>query len=70
MYTPHGYECFWKPSPTARSPVSGALRSHATAWQPDQLPCAAAPISSAISIASPVLKRVPRTLASSQPGPM
>ena len=35
----------------------GALRSHATAWQPDQLPYAAAPMSSAMRMASPVLKR-------------
>ena len=40
-----------------------------TAWQVDQPPNAAAPISSAALIPSPVLCRVPRTLAISQPGP-
>src|SRR5256885_2210069 len=57
---PQGYECFWNWSPTARSPNSGALRSHATAWHPDQFPTGAAPISSAMRMASPVLKRLPR----------
>ena len=41
----------------------------ATAWQPDQLPRRQAPMSSAMRMPSPVLKRVPRTLARSQPGP-
>ena len=43
--------------------------SQATAWHPDQLPWAWAPASSAMRIPSPVLCRVPRTRASSQPGP-
>ena len=35
---PSGYECFWNMSPTRRSPKGGEPASHATAWQPDQLP--------------------------------
>ena len=66
---PSGYECFWNMSPTRRSPKGGEPASQATAWQPDQLPKGWAPTSSAMRIPSPVLWRVPRTWASSQPGP-
>ena len=67
--SPSGYECFWKLSPTFRSPCQGAFRSHWTEWQPLQWPHGNAPISSAILMPSPVLYGVPRTRASSQFGP-
>ena len=47
-----------------------AYHDACTAWPPDQLPTELAPIPSAARCPSPVLKRVPRTFASSQPGPI
>src|SRR4029453_259591 len=62
---PSGEECFWKLSPTSRSPNSGAFMSQPTAWPPDQLPCGLAPIASALLMPAPVLKRVARPFARS-----
>src|SRR5256885_12485602 len=47
----------------------GALMSQAQACAPDQCPFGAAPKSSAMRSPCPVLKRLPRTFARSQPGP-